>query len=322
MKPIVRLVLTGLVLLAPFAEVRSHAALDDGAKPVQEKKQPDFYDEKADAKELIAQALARAKKENRRVLLQWGGTWCVWCHRLHDLCAQNKDLSKKLLYEYEVVYVDSVKDGKNLELAASYGADLKQHGVPYLTVLDSSGKVLANQKTGALEATIDGKPGHDPKKVLELLTANQAPYLKADDLLDAALARAKSGEKRVFLHFGAPWCVWCRRLEAWMSKPETEALLSKDFIDLKIDVDRTIGGKDMEKRFRSINGGIPWFAFLDAQGNILADSGAEKENIGFPSEPKEIDAFAAMLEKARIKITPEDVAALKLSLVPPPKKKD
>jgi thiol:disulfide interchange protein len=294
------------------------ALVDDRAQAAPEKKSADFYDEKADAKEQIAAATARAKKENRRVLLQWGGNWCIWCRRLHDLYSRDQAVAKKLLYEYDVVYVDSSKDGKNVELAASYGADLKKHGVPFLTILDADGKVLANQETGALETKVDGQDGHDAKKLLELLTKNQAPYRSADELLRAGLARAKEGGKRVFLHFGAPWCHWCHKLEGWMAAPAVAAILAKDFVDVKIDVDRTIGGSDVLKRYRSEDGGIPWIAFLDADGKTLASSGEGKANIGFPATPPEIDKFAAMLDAAHQRITTEDIDALKRSLAPPP----
>jgi thiol-disulfide isomerase/thioredoxin len=316
------IVLVGLFLSAPLARAAHSVPADDAAKSAQSTPSPNFYDEKADAKPLIAAAVARAKRENRRVLLQWGGNWCVWCHRLHDLCGSDKDLAKKLLYEYEVVYVDSLKDGKNLDLAASYGSDLKAHGVPYLTVLDGDGKVVANQETGVLEKEIDGKKGHDPKLVLEFLEKNQASYLEADELFDKAIARAKAENKRVFLHFGAPWCPWCRKLDAWMRSPAIEPVLAKDFIDLKIDIDRTIGGGALMKRFRAEDGAIPWFALLDAGGSVLAESGKGKANIGFPSAPDEIERFAAIIDGARRNITPEDVEALKHSLAPAPKKSE
>src|SRR5262245_55311848 len=64
------------------------------------------YDEKADAKADIAAALVRARRENRRVLIQWGANWCSWCKKLHALFGENADMSRKLLYEYDVVRVD------------------------------------------------------------------------------------------------------------------------------------------------------------------------------------------------------------------------
>lgn len=77
----------------------------------------------------------------------------------------------------------------------------KPNGYPYLTVLDGAGKVVTHQETGSLE---DG-PKHDPAKVMAFLEKHQAPYRDAQELLDAALARAKEAEKRVFLSFEAPW---------------------------------------------------------------------------------------------------------------------
>ncbi|HOW19271.1 MAG TPA: DUF255 domain-containing protein, partial [Phycisphaerae bacterium] len=54
------------------------------AEPANKKRDP-IYNEKADAKAQIAEALARAKRDNKRVLIMWGGNWCKWCYRLHDV---------------------------------------------------------------------------------------------------------------------------------------------------------------------------------------------------------------------------------------------
>src|ERR1700733_10174397 len=144
------------------------AKKDDGIKkPV--------YDEKADAKALIDAALVSAKRENRRVLIQWGGNWCSWCLLLHERFHSDKDLAKTLRYEYDVVYIDS----KNKDLMEKYGQDNSKHGVPFLTVLDADGKVLINQSTVPFETKIDDKNGHDPKKLQEFLQAHKAGPLKA-----------------------------------------------------------------------------------------------------------------------------------------------
>ncbi len=107
----------------------------------------------------------------------------------------------KVLYEYRVVHVNVGKFDANLDLAEKYGASLKSRGIPFLTVIDASGKPLANQETGALEAG----PDHDPKKVMDFLSAHQAEPLIAAEVLAQALARAAAAEKRVLLAFEAPW---------------------------------------------------------------------------------------------------------------------
>src|SRR5262249_53346474 len=72
-----------------------------------------MYDEQADAKQKIAAALKHAKKENQRVLIQWGFNPCHWCQLLHDRYASDRDLAHELLYEYTVVCVDTGAKGKN-----------------------------------------------------------------------------------------------------------------------------------------------------------------------------------------------------------------
>lgn len=99
-----------------------------------------------------------------------------------------------------MVHVQAGDTHANDSLAARYGADLTK-GYPYLTVLDATGKPVANQETGALE---DGAQ-HDATKVLAFLEQHQAPPQSAQELLDAALARARLEQKRVFVAFEAPW---------------------------------------------------------------------------------------------------------------------
>jgi thiol-disulfide isomerase/thioredoxin len=217
------------------------------------------------------------------------------------------------------VLVDIGKWDKNMDLAASYGADLKAHGVPFLTILDADGKVLANQESGPFETGNKDQPGHDPAKVLAFLTENQAPYLKAEDLHRDALAQAARENKRVFLHFGAPWCGWCHKLEGWMAREPAAGLLPRDFVDCKIDVDRTVGGADLLLAARgSEQGGIPWFAFLAADGSVLATSDGPRGNTGFPAQPEEIAHFQQMLQKAAVKLDAATLGTLIDSLKPAP----
>lgn len=250
------------------------------------KAKPQVYNETADAKKEIDAALAKAKKNNRRVLVQWGANWCGWCIQLHDLFGKNAEIKKTLSYEYDVVYVDIGQWNKHMDLAKAYGADLKGKGVPYLTILDADGKVVTNQDTTPLEnKTPSGESttGHDPAKVVEFLKKNQAAQADAQATLSTALESAKKSNKQVFLHFGAPWCGWCHRLEDWMDQPKVAELLAKDFVDCKIDMDRMKGAAEIAKKYRAKEGGgIPWFCFLTADGTKGADSDGPDGNVGFP----------------------------------------
>lgn len=101
-----------------------------------------------------------------------------------------------------------------------------------------------------------------------------------------------------------------------MALPEVEKVLSKDFVTLKIDQDRTIGGADLLKRFNPESGGIPWSVFLDSSGQpIVTSDDPTRGNVGFPVQDFEIDHFKVMLRKAARRITAEDIDALGRSLV-------
>lgn len=286
------------------------------AKPAAAQEEKPVYDEAADAKAVVAAAIAHAKKENKRVLIQWGANWCGWCKWLAGTMKRDGKIAHEISYEYELVHVDVGRFDKNKDLAKDLGAEFK--AIPYLTILDGNGVALVQQNTEPFEAKIDGKDGHDPAKILEFLKKYEAKPLVAQEVFAAALATAKKEHKRVFLHFGAPWCGWCHRLENWMAQPEIAALLAKDFVDTKIDNDRMSGGKEFYEAQLAAAGqkptGIPWFVFLDENGKMLAQSVGPKGNTGFPYQPEEVDYFVTMLNTAKQNLTDADVAALKKSL--------
>ncbi len=301
----------------PAVKVVSPATAQDKPQRDAEKdRDTPLYDEKADAKTLIDAALARAKRENKRVLIQWGGNWCPWCIRLEKLYRADKDIKHELLYEYETVFIDAGRPNlKNVDFAMQYGADLKAYGFPFITILDADAMPLVNQESGSLEIKNDNgesagiAAGHNPKAVLKLLKDHEAAPLAARDVLSAAQSKARDEHKLVFLHFGAPWCGWCHRLEAWMQQPETAAILSKYFVDCKVDVDRMTGGEEMKKQFVTDDkSGIPVFYFLDAQGKAVVGSIGKDGNIGYPGGDEEAPHFRAMLEAA--KVSEADAASL------------
>ncbi|PCJ13656.1 MAG: hypothetical protein COB10_05375 [Planctomycetota bacterium] len=172
-----------------------------GEKKAVKKQVISVYDVEADASADIAAALARAHKNNKRVLVVYGGNWCGWCVKLDEFFKKDRKVARTVRYEYEVVKVDIGRFDKNMSITEKYGAQLKKEGVPYITVLDGSGKVVANQNTGDLE---EGDH-HDSAKVETFLQAKKAPPQDAEKVLAGALEQAKKDGRKVLVHLGAPW---------------------------------------------------------------------------------------------------------------------
>jgi thiol-disulfide isomerase/thioredoxin len=126
-----------------------------------------IYDEAANAKSDIAHSIALAKQSRKNILIDFGGNWCIWCHRLDSLFHTNKQIAGLLQKKFIVVHVDIGKFDKNLDIAEKYGADLKKMDVPALVVLDDEGELLKVENNSDLES---GK-GHSPAKVLKFLRA-------------------------------------------------------------------------------------------------------------------------------------------------------
>jgi thiol-disulfide isomerase/thioredoxin len=181
--------------------VTARLPAQEESRPASKPKRADIYDTKAEGKDLVDAALKKAARDDKRVLVVWGGNWCGWCHKLHEFFRKSPKVATALRAEYEVAWIDvgTFKDKRNEELAKSYVE--KMEGVPFLTVLDSSGKLVANQETGALE---EGDH-HDATKVLAFLEKWQVTPKSAEQVLADGMSRAKAESKMVFFHIGAPW---------------------------------------------------------------------------------------------------------------------
>lgn len=109
-----------------------------------------IYPDPAIAKDEIKAALAKAVKEHKRVILDFGGNWCGDCKVLDKYFKQepNASLLKK---NFVLVDVNIGKFDQNKDVAEMYGVPL-QKGVPALAVLDAEGKTLFSQKKGEFES--------------------------------------------------------------------------------------------------------------------------------------------------------------------------
>ena len=103
---------------------------------------------KPDSEKLLADALVQAKNQNKRVLLQESGTWCIPCHRLSRFIEAHREV-------FDANYVWLRIDG-----AATHSADVIQRlrrkwgSIPWIAILDSNGTVLGTSDKDELNFSV------------------------------------------------------------------------------------------------------------------------------------------------------------------------
>jgi len=106
------------------------------------------YDETADARQDIRQALAQAAKAGVSVMVVFGANWCGDCKVL-DMAMKNGASAPFVAREFKVVKVDVGRFDRNVAIAESYGVPLK-NGIPAVVILSPANQVLYVTRAGEL----------------------------------------------------------------------------------------------------------------------------------------------------------------------------
>jgi thiol:disulfide interchange protein len=120
------------------------------------------YDPLRNADQDIQDALTEAKRTNRRVLLEVGGLWCVWCRHMDDFFDKHSDVLALREKYFVTLKINFSDENKNEVVLSRYP---KVAGFPHIFVLDNDGNLLHSQDTGELE---EGK-GYNTDKFTEFL---------------------------------------------------------------------------------------------------------------------------------------------------------
>ena len=116
----------------------------------------------------VTSAVARAKREHRRVLMVVGGEWCKWCHILAAYIKANPDVERAWNDRFVTVHVNFSPENENKLFLGGYP---QIPGYPHIFVLESDGNLLHSQDTGLLE---EGQ-GYSKAKVIAFLDEWKAP---------------------------------------------------------------------------------------------------------------------------------------------------
>jgi thioredoxin-related protein len=103
---------------------------------------PAGYDPSRDPATDLKTAIAQAQKENKRILLEVGGEWCVYCRILNKVIHDDPKLLSRLEESFVVVKVNFSTEVPNEAFLSQYP---KIPSYPHLFVLDKDGKLLLSQ---------------------------------------------------------------------------------------------------------------------------------------------------------------------------------
>ena len=148
----------------------------------------------------------------------------------------------------------------------------------------------------------------------------------ADQVLATAKTRAVAEDKAIFVHFGASWCGWCKRLDGFLERDDIKPVFEKYFVLVKLVVQENEKNKALENGgadavLKQLGGptGLPYSAFLDTKGALIINSkrpgpGGDGANIGHPFQPEEVDWFIGMMKKAALKMSEGDLKTIETAL--------
>lgn len=120
------------------------------------------FDPKRDPGADLQAAMLEARRAGKRIILDVGGDWCVYCHQMNLLFEQYPDLARLRDDNFVTVAVYYGDDNKNKQFLSHYA---KVEGIPHLYILDDHGRLLCSQHMVELRE----KGAYSPEKMKEFL---------------------------------------------------------------------------------------------------------------------------------------------------------
>ncbi len=106
------------------------------------------FDPTRSAAQDLQATVAQTEKSGKRIVLDIGGEWCVWCRNMDYFFLQNAGLTKLRDENFVWLKINFSEENENKEFLASY-PEIK--GYPHLYILDADGKFLYSKDTSELE---------------------------------------------------------------------------------------------------------------------------------------------------------------------------
>lgn len=109
-----------------------------------------LYDPAANAEKDLEYTIMVAKSQNKHVLIQAGGNWCVWCYRFEDFVKKDSAIHAVIEKNYIVYHLNWSKENENKKIFAKYGFP-QRFGFPVFIILNTKGERIHTQNSEYLE---------------------------------------------------------------------------------------------------------------------------------------------------------------------------
>jgi len=105
------------------------------------------YDDTSDPFVDAVAAVKLAKETDRNVLIEIGGNWCSWCHKMDAFLESNPEVYQALHSKYVLLKISVSDSNENEAFMKSLPPVL---GYPHMYISTSAGKMLLSKDTAEL----------------------------------------------------------------------------------------------------------------------------------------------------------------------------
>lgn len=106
------------------------------------------YDDKRDPFKDAMAAIKLAQETNRNVLIEIGGNWCTWCHKMDAFLEKNPSVYQALHNNFVVLKINVSDSNENEAFMKSLPPVL---GYPHMYVSTGTGKMVLSKDTAELQ---------------------------------------------------------------------------------------------------------------------------------------------------------------------------
>lgn len=257
------LVLAGM-LLAPIMSVRAFAV----QQVAQQTKAADGAVGTQFFKGTFAQALAKAKKENKKLMVDCYTLWCGPCRHMAKNVFPDENLGKYMNANFVCIQLD-MEHGEGPELNKTFNIE----AYPTFIFFDAEGKEMNRFEGMCMQDEFQKRcerilKGEAPivKEDSETAKRDNRQVAKKDTIIDEGkgvnfikgsemcladvLAQAKRENKRVLVDFWATWCHACMQMnKTTFRDTRIGNLMNYTFVNYAVDVDNDPDGKSLVEKF-------------------------------------------------------------------------